>query len=268
MRAILTFFIAMVSMVSSPLSSSITEVHSMDEVRVFIDGLPADTLAIFDIDYVLLVSSEPAFQFPNMKQHKDIFKRIYGQLSPDEQDAFLNLIVRNHPPLLLDNQSPQLIRDLTTKGLRPIALTSLWGSMDVYRYEGLKALGIDFSGSFPCKDCFFHTLPQVRGRHPSYFKGILFGNGVSVDKGHVLLSFFEISGWKPSRIVFVDDTRRNLENVEKALHPHRIECFCLEFHGAKQYVTSTLDATTFEQKCNDLAEDARKELARDPVPLL
>jgi hypothetical protein len=79
-------------------------------------------------------------------------------------------------------------------------------------------LGFDFTKTAPSKDTF--TIPAS---NPTlYLQGILFVGDYN-KKGEVFLPFLSIIKQKPKRIVFIDDKRKNVEELEQALLPHDIE---------------------------------------------
>lgn len=65
--------------------AQITEVDNMEEVFQFFKDADSNTLAIFDVDMVLVQPKDPAFQMANMKRYSRICKRIMKEIPPDMQ---------------------------------------------------------------------------------------------------------------------------------------------------------------------------------------
>ncbi len=262
---LLACFVAILA-VPSETSGTVVQARSMVEVRRYFDEAGPQTLAIFDVDNVLTIPAEPAFQMPNMKRFSNTFRMVYKALSHEGQDAFLNLIVQRYPSLLVEGGTPRLIQDLSERGFRPIALTGSWngqsplvGNFPDYRYSVLRTMGIDFSQSFPELTCsVFEDLPSHRGSYPSFQKGILYANGIAMDKGVILERFLEALDWEPKMVIFVDDSRQNLEHVEQALKPWGINFLGLEYTGAKDYSAGFIDEATFDRRIRELAAEAAK----------
>ena len=66
------------------------------------------------------------------------------------------------------------------------------------------------------------TLPAGPGvkTETRFHQGVLFANGN--DKGKVLLAFLALAGVKPAKIVFVDDKKKNVDKVDRALTDAKI----------------------------------------------
>ena len=64
----------------------------------------AKTLAVFDVDMVLIQPSDPAFQMANMKRFSAISKRIMKEVPADKQMVFLSLMTISSDPVLIDDK--------------------------------------------------------------------------------------------------------------------------------------------------------------------
>jgi hypothetical protein len=123
--------------------------------------------------------------------------------------------------MLVDNQTPNLIRTLQNKNIKVIALTMCLAGqyffipqLEINRLQELKTFGFDFKQAFPHLNRYeFHQLSH-KNRHPLYQDGVLFTAGY--DKGNVLLAFLKKIAWKPSRIIFVDNKKKNILSVMSA----------------------------------------------------
>lgn len=106
----------------------------------------------------LIQPSDPAFQMANMKCFGAISKRIMKEVPTEKQMMFLSLMTISSDPVLIDNSTPQFLKQIIQKGIPVMALTAnLTGSfgtirnMEQWRVNSLRCLGIDFSESAPYK---------------------------------------------------------------------------------------------------------------------
>lgn len=71
-----------------------------------------------------------------------------------------------------------------------------------------------------------------------YTKGVLF-TGEYNKKGDIFVRFLSIIGQKPKKVIFIDDKRSHVEDVEKAAIEHGIECIGVHYraieHAEKVY---------------------------------
>lgn len=242
--------------------AQITRVTDMKEIFEAFNEADSKTLAIFDVDMVLVQPSDPAFQMANMMRYSTIAKRIMKEVPADKQMVFLSLMTINSHPILIDANVPQILEQITARGIPAMALTAnLTGhlgsieKMEHWRVESLKKLGIDFSLSAPCKlPIVFDNLSSYRGNYSTYLDGVLFVNGSTVSKGDAFLSFLEKSGFSPSKVIFVDDREDNLKSLEAAIQ--RLNC-SIEYHGfhylgAQKYPSEIISEEEFESRWQKL----------------
>lgn len=244
-----------------------TQATTMQEVFQHFKDADAKTLAIFDVDMVLVQPSDPAFQMPNMKRFSTVAKRIMKEVPVDKQMLFLSLMTLASKPLLVDDQTPELLRCLMHRGIPTMALTAnLTGvvgkiqNMEAWKIEGLKKLGIDFSQAPPCVSSFmFDELPSFRTYYSTYVNGMLFVNGTVTSKGQAFLAFLKKSSISPNRIVFVDDREENLKSVGESIATFNpsIEYRAIHFLGAGNYLSQQISEEEFTFKWLQLASEAQ-----------
>lgn len=247
-------------------SAKIIEANTMDDVYAQFDGADENTLAVFDVDLVLVQPGDPAFQMANMKKYGSICKKIMQQLPEDKRNVFLSLMSLQSTPELIDKRTPDFLRGLSLRGVPAIALTAnLSGSvknvdnMERWRVDSLHKLGIDFTRSAPYKDdIVFSDLPAYRNNFSVYTGGILFANGTMNKKGDVLLAFFDKADYMPKKVIFVDDREENLTNVEAALQRADlgIDYVGVHFIGAKDIPSVYISEDDFEQRWMQLSKQA------------
>lgn len=231
---------------------------------------PQDTLAVFDIDMVLTQPSNPAFQMPNIQKNRAEIKVLLKGITPEQKDILLNLITKSSEPVLIEQDTPEIIKAIEAKKIKTMALTaSLTGRLgkiknfEAWRYEILKNLGIDFSNSFSqTPEIKFNDVPTYLGRKPVFYKGILCGNGEGNknDKGDALVLFLEKVSFSPKVVVFVDDKKENLENVEQALvkfNP-RLKYIGIEYKGGESTSSEDIDTKVVLHEWEKLFVEAKK----------
>jgi hypothetical protein len=248
--------------------AEITQVKNMEEVFKHLQCADSKTLVVFDVDMVLIQPSNPAFQMANMKRFSPICKRIMKEISSDKQMLFLSLMTTNYDPVLIDERTPKLIQQLAQKEVPTIALTSnitgpfgIIPSMEKWRIDGLKRLGIDFSQSAPCHaPLVFDKLASYRGNYSLYLNGVIFANGMVVSKGDVFLAFLKKSQFTPNKVVFIDDREENLKSLESALQTMNksVEFLGLHFLGAQEYASKMISESEFESQWQGLALEVTK----------
>ena len=263
MRYLCLFILALL-----PCYAQINQVGAMKEALEYFNGADKDTLAVFDIDNVIVIPSEPAFQMANMKKHSHICKKVLKEVPDDKKDVFMVLTVMDSEPVLLDPQIKALLDKLNEQKVPKMALTgNLTGkfrnieSMEDWKVESLSKLGIDFSQNAPHADSIvFEELPSYRDNFSMYKKGILFVNGSTCTKGDALAAFLKRTGLKPKKVVFVDDREEHVKSVESALQGFdpAIVYMGVHFTGAKDFPSKEISAGEFEVKWKTCALVAEK----------
>lgn len=248
--------------------AQITQVNDMKEVFDAFKEADSKTLAVFDVDMVLVQPSDPAFQMANMKRYSAISKRIMKEVPVDKQMIFLSLMTISSNPVLVDERTPEFLEQIIQRRIPAIALTAnLTGKlgaiqkMEQWRVDGLKQLGIDFSRATPCKSSLvFDNLASYRGNYSTYLDGVLFVNGTTVSKGDAFLSFLEKSGFLPNKVIFIDDREDNLKSLETAIQKldHSIEYLGFHYLGAQEYPSEVIREEEFESRWQKLASQSKE----------
>ncbi len=227
----------------------------MKEVFHHFDTADSTTLAIFDIDLVLVQPSNPAFQMPNVTRHLGVARAMLQELSREQKTLLYSLMTINSDAMLIDSSTPQLLQQLHKKGVPSMALTAnLTGefstvkSMEKWRVATLKRLSVDFSVSAPAQTPItFDNLAKYRSNPSTYLDGILFTNGTAVSKGEAFLSFLDKTKLSPTKVIFIDDVKENLTSLESALQKHStpIEYHGIHFTGANNYPSKLISEEEF-----------------------
>ena len=258
----------LMTLVAFACHAEIKQVNDMKEVFEYFNEADSKTLAIFDVDMVLVQPSDPAFQMANMKRFGAISKRIMKEVPAEKQMMFLSLMTISSDPVLIDDSTPQVLKQIIQRGIPAMALTAnLTGSfgtiknIEQWRVNSLRCLGIDFANSAPYKQpVVFAELASYRGYYSNYLNGVLFVNGTVVSKGDAFLSFIEKTRLSPERIVFIDDREDNLKSLEAAIQKlgKPIEYHGLHYIGAQKYPSQMISEEEFEARWQKLASEARE----------
>lgn len=246
--------------------AEIIKVADMQEVFEYFREADSKTLAIFDVDMVLVQPSDPAFQMANMKRFSAICKRVLNEVPADKQMLFLSLMTIGSAPVLIDDRAPQLIQNIQARGIPAMALTAnVTGSlgsvpdMAEWRVDGLRQLGFDFSKTAPYPSpLLFDTLAPYRGHFSTYRSGIFFVNGTTVSKGEALLAFLKKLDSCPTKVIFIDDREDNLKNLEAALRGKSVEFLGLQYGGAQQYPSQLISEEEFTFRWQQLASQVKE----------
>lgn len=246
----------------------IHEISEMSEIFKHLQNADSSTLALFDIDMVLVQPSNPAFQMANMKKYSALSKRVMGEVPKNKQIMFLSLMSMDSDPVLIEPHIPVFLKDIMTRGIPTMAITAnLTGSlgstnsMEHWRIDSLKHLGIDFSQHSPfSQSLVFDELLPYRENYCHYVDGILFVNGTHITKGEALLAFLAKAQLIYSKVIFVDDREDNLKSVEAALKTYskEIEYVGIHYIGAQRYASTNITAEDFESEWQRLAAKAKE----------
>lgn len=205
--------------------STIDAVHAVYK-RELNKHKPIDILGLWDIDLVLLQSSHPAFQKQSIDKHKKILKELFKDLSEEEVVVSLNISSKKYAPVLIEKDTPKILRSLQNTGVLMLGLTgSLTGEIPGFadpaynKYMLLKSLGYDFSYKNEVKDFYFNGIPSYRNSHPTLRYGIISSNGTykESNKGETLVEYLSLSHTLPKVIIFTDDLKHNLKDVKERL---------------------------------------------------
>lgn len=246
--------------------AQIIQVSTMDEVIVHFKEANSKTLAVFDIDMVLVQPGDPAFQMANMKRYGPIAKQITKGMTPDRLMIFLSMMSLRSDPVLIDPRMPQLLNQLALNGVPSMGLTAnLTGEfagikkMEAWKLGSLNQLGIDFSENSPCEqDLEFPDLPSFRKNYSVYTNGVMFVNGTVCPKGEAFVSFMKKADVYPDKIIFIDDREENVKSLESSLKElgRPIDYIGLHYVGAKDYPSEMISESQFEARWKEVAKEA------------
>jgi hypothetical protein len=203
--------------VTCSLNAKIIETRHIAEVIPLID---AETWFLVDLDHTLYEAKQAlghAHWFYEEIQNlidqglskEDAIRTMYPQWVKTQRMCDVQAI---------EEQFITEIAGLQKKGIVVMGLTHRQPIIagDTLRQVG--SLGVDFQRTAPSKETF-----AVPASSPTlYTHGILFVSDYN-KKGEVLLPFLKMIGKMPKKVVFIDDKRKNVEELEKTLSAQDIE---------------------------------------------
>lgn len=197
--------------------AKIIETAHIADVVPFIDQ---DTWFLVDLDNTLFEGAQ-ALGHANWF-YDEVQERMQKGMSKEEaiRDFYPNWIKTQKAcrvkPLEADFV-PTLI-SLQNRGITLMGLTHRQPLVADSTVKQVSSLGFDFNKTAPSNETF--TIPA---KHPTlYLQGILFVND-SNEKGKIFLPFLSIINQKPNKVIFIDDKRKNVEELEAALNKMGIE---------------------------------------------
>ncbi len=198
------------SIMQSFLSGEIHEIKHFYELEKYVQP---EMLILLDIDDTLLIPG----QMLGTDEWLSYKIKQYSQSSNDPSRAFQSALqewvaIRLLTDVeLVEEGTDQVIQSLQNKKIAVMGLTTQGPETFQCTLEHLRSLQIDLSKTAP----FSGDLHLLSSKHVLYHTGILFTNGSS--KGRALMSFLEKIDHSPSAVLFVDDKKHNLEDVERTL---------------------------------------------------
>lgn len=236
-------------------------IEKIEQIESKIALVDKDTLVVLDIDYTLTQPSYPAFQYGNFKANYEFVKNTM-QLVSDKRSEFSTAIATSSEGVLIEMNAPLVIENLRKKGAKVLLLSAIltgeWANIsDVmeWRVQNIKKIGIisdDFGIVGKLK---FHNIQSYRENFPEISNGILLTNGELVTKAEVLNELLKKMQWKPKQIIFVDDSRKNIEEMRNYTSENGIDFFGYEYKGAKHGKYTTITKESFELEWNKIKED-------------
>lgn len=200
-------------------------------------GVDTSTLVVFDIDNTLL---EPLTMVGSDQWFDYFFDRVMKEnhLTEDQTDAVVEKIWNQVQALItvhaVEPTTPALIKGLKDRQVKVMALTARTLDSQDRTIIQLGQVGITFAKSVT--EVEHLILPAGGGvkTETLFHKGVLFANGN--DKGKVLLAFLAQIGVKPARIVFIDDKKKNVDKVDRALTDAKIPNVEFRYGAADPHV--------------------------------
>jgi len=200
----------------------IIEVKHFVELKEHVDS---ETLVLLDIDDTLLLPTQTLgtdiwFQY-RCKQHQEwgLSKNAALQKALAEWEAIRHLTNVQ----IVEPGTDQIVQSLQEQRISVMGLTTQGLALATRTVQQLRGLNIDLIKTAPSnQDHYF-----MNGHGVLYRQGVLFTSGT--EKGQALLHFFEITGYWPKRVVFINDKATHLADVDGALAEAGIEFLGLRY---------------------------------------
>ena len=241
--------------------SDIEIIDSLTQVQKKLQMIDAQTLVVLDMDDTLISPSENMFHLtwrnPNdfdtsdiafIKQLRTKFAKIATEKNASDYfNKFVSAVFAKTAFSPVESSTVSIVKDMQKRGIKVIALTASntgeFGAienMQQWRVDNLKEVGLDFSNSFAGKEIIFKDLPAQFGFHPVFYKGILCA--ARNPKGLVLRDFIDRIDWKPSKVIFFDDSYQHCKSVGAEMKKVGIPVQCY------WYTASTKNKIKLNQK--------------------
>lgn len=182
-----------------------------------------DVVVVFDIDSTIAYL-EHDIEYLVCGREKELLEKGFDKNYSIDLALCEYFVISKKAKLFPIDSSPEIIMELQKKHIPVIALTNRSIPVIYSTVKSLKNIGINFGkNAIFCRD-----LDLAVSHKGFYHKNIIFSG--KNDKGKMLAKFFDTIGYKPKKIIFVDDNKRNVESVDKAFAGIKdLECICLRF---------------------------------------
>jgi hypothetical protein len=199
-------------------SSQIINCYAIKDVH---DYVIKDSLVVFDVDCTLLF---PYCLKNNGNGSREIAKKRLAYMWYKDWQNYIK-IQAGEP------DTAQVVNQLQRSGIKVMAFTSRPIKIKKVTEEQLRLFGIDMNkNTFLDQEIIVKPTEKKHGF--GFSGGILMTNKnkkitKKQTKGETLLQFFDHIGYKPSRVIFVDDDKRNIISVTAALRSRNIPVISL-----------------------------------------
>lgn len=273
--------------INHQIHAEISSINTMEGVHTKIEGLlkthkPEDILVAFDIDMTLIQPEHAALYYPTIQKYLEIYQSILEPLTPVQRDLVATLITQIIPQRLVEKNSSSVIKSIQHQDVKVIAFTSsLAGKIEGFsdktifmKRDQLQKMGFDFTNTFKnlARVVTFFDFKKFAGARPIFYHGVLSTNGEgTVSKGELLISLLQHvgpyyegklqkPGYYPKIIVFVDNDKKHLENIEEELKAYdpSLQFMGIVYRKAFTYGPKDILETAFQKFWKKLASRAKK----------
>jgi len=217
--------------------SQIITIDLIDSLKTELNKADLNTLVIFDCDDVLLHKTDSILKRDNADKLKKCINLacISHPFAYLHMDSLKWIVLKNCHRILVHNDLPSLVAKLQNRNIKVIVLTAIINKIiedrnfiDL-RIEELYKFGFDFSKNWNnLKET--SLIDQEESLY--YKKGIICSGHKS--KNVALGLFLKYSEFNPKKIIFIDDTKKNLEDVKIFSQKAGIEFLGIEYLAYKK----------------------------------
>jgi hypothetical protein len=197
------------------LNAEVIETDKIEEIAPYVDE---QTWVIFDIDDTLI---ESKLQLGRCMWYKDEIEKLKNLghddgVANDLMIPILDRVREACPVQTLEPDTSAFIQRIQKKAGAVFCLTSRYKHASASTFYQLNQVGMNFSSSAPSH----FSLPN---EEVHYENGILCISPHN-NKGRTIRLLIEEFQKKPERIVFVDDSKKHLIDMEKEMEEEGIPC--------------------------------------------
>jgi hypothetical protein len=245
------FFVVLFLFFSICGAYDIQKIDSLAQAHKDFEEATPQTLVVFDMDHTLMLPTEQAFNllFLAISDFDPVDYAFIQDLAGKElgkarksihsQMNLVSAIFEKTNFVPVEQDTVSIIHNLQVRGVKVIALTSsnagTFGSiarMEQWRLRNLHQIGLDFSTSFGAQEIEFPELPKEYGFPAKFYHGIICA--ALNPKGKVLSAFLNRINWRPTNILFFDDTKKQCESVACEMEKYGIPTHSYWYCGAYQ----------------------------------
>lgn len=248
------------------LSGEIIETKNFKEITNYIQP---KTLILLDIDDTLLIPVQTLgtdVWFTSRLEHYLQIKKDYCE-ALDRALAEWEAVRHVTKVKIVEEGTDKIINDMQKNHIVVMGLTTQGLALATRTVMQLKSLSIDLSKTAPSpEDHYF-----INGSNGVlYRQGILFTSGTS--KGEALIKFLNTINYYPKHVVFINDKRSHLQDVEKSIPSNmsfvglrysysdeRVANFCQKIADL-QWTHSTFDHLLSDEEASCLLLDSGQSL--------
>ena len=199
------------------IKGEVIESAHIADVAKFID---AKTWVLVDLDNTLFEASQ-AIGHVNW-YYDEIVKLLQNGMSKEEAvnkfyPEWLKVQETGAIQVIEDEFIPLMIL-LQQQGIVVMGLTHRLPIAAQTTIRQINSIGFDFTPTAPTQETF-----SLEAKYPTlYLQGVLFVNDFN-SKGDVFTSFLSKIGKRPEKVVFIDDKKANVEDLEKSLQQLNVD---------------------------------------------
>ncbi len=210
-----------------PLCAHVIRTDSFELLKASIPDLNQHDLVIFDYNKTLAIPNDALLQSCGKNSLKHRLLAHTPSLTEQQVEDLISVILLERKAVLIDPDSPEVVQLLKDQKVKVLVLTAVrtgpFGRIPLveeWRLQEIRQFGFDFCQSFPEINRLDFKEFAHKPSPPVFIQGV-FCSG-SVPKGEALKCFFKRTGFKPRRIIFVDNAADHHNSVEKCARKMRI----------------------------------------------
>lgn len=225
-----------------PAFAEIIETKDFSDVSKVIQNAATTDVIFLDVDDNIITVSASMFRYDNparhyideLKKNRANIPNFYDKIAKWRRDRKVQLVNLGWPDLIkaaIKKQVPiYALTQMDTGAFGPMKRVEEW------RYKELQSFGINFTTSYNGKDDF--CLKNSKDGDMSkggiispacFYKGIFLTGAFA--KGEIIKLFLDSN--RPSKLIFVDDRKDHVKDVEKTCIQHNIPFIGIVFRGTE-----------------------------------